>query len=219
MATNEESAIKLENAKATHPQLEYEARVYRLLAGGIGIPSIRWFGKEITYNVLVMDLLGPSLEDLFNYCKRRFTLKTVLLLAEQLVSLSRWTDTNNALDSSLPFVTACSSGIRTHQRLHSSRYQARQLFDGDGTTRESSIHYWFWPCEALPWSENHGSYTLSWTKESNRHATICKHQYSPWHWYVSLVTKCVCADGSSLCFARTIEERWFGIFGLHPYIL
>lgn len=51
----------------------------------MGIPFCRWYGKEGEYNVLVMDLLGPSLEDLFNYCKRRFTLKTVLLLADQLV--------------------------------------------------------------------------------------------------------------------------------------
>lgn len=52
----------------------------------VGIPSIKWCGAEGDYNVMVMELLGPSLEDLFNFCSRKFSLKTVLLLADQMVS-------------------------------------------------------------------------------------------------------------------------------------
>ena len=50
-----------------------------------GIPNIHWYGQEGDYNIMVMDRLGGSLEDLFVFCKRRFSLKTVLLLADQMV--------------------------------------------------------------------------------------------------------------------------------------
>lgn len=83
--SGEEVAIKLESVKAKHPQLEYESKVYKTLAGGVGVPFVRWFGTECDYNAMVIDLLGPSLEDLFNFCSRKFSLKTVLLLADQLV--------------------------------------------------------------------------------------------------------------------------------------
>ncbi|XP_024022747.1 casein kinase 1-like protein 2 isoform X2 [Morus notabilis] len=84
--TNEEVAIKLENVKTKHPQLLYESKLYKILQGGTGIPNVRWFGTEGDYNVLVMDLLGPSLEDLFNFCSRKLSLKTVLMLADQMIN-------------------------------------------------------------------------------------------------------------------------------------
>eukprot|EP00252_Welwitschia_mirabilis_P023606 TRINITY_DN671_c0_g3_i1.p1 TRINITY_DN671_c0_g3~~TRINITY_DN671_c0_g3_i1.p1 ORF type:complete len:483 (+),score=82.30 TRINITY_DN671_c0_g3_i1:255-1703(+) len=84
--TNEEVAIKIEKVNTKHPQLIYEAKLYKVLQGGTGIPNIRWFGVEGDYNVLVMDLLGPSLEDLFNFCSRKLSLKTVLMLADQMIN-------------------------------------------------------------------------------------------------------------------------------------
>ncbi|CDY20695.1 hypothetical protein BRARA_B01242 [Brassica rapa] len=84
--THEEVAIKLENAKTKHPQLLYESKLYRLLQGGTGVPNVKWFGVEGEYNVLVIDLLGPSLEDLFNFCSRKLSLKSVLMLADQMIT-------------------------------------------------------------------------------------------------------------------------------------
>jgi casein kinase 1 len=51
----------------------------------VGIPNVHWFGVEGDYNVMVMDLLGLSLEDLFAQAKRKFSLKTVLMLVDQMV--------------------------------------------------------------------------------------------------------------------------------------
>ncbi|KAM7509692.1 hypothetical protein LguiA_020145 [Lonicera macranthoides] len=95
--TTEEVAIKLENIKTKHPQLLYESKLYRILQGGTGIPNVRWFGVEGDYNVLVMDLLGPSLEDLFNFCSRKLSLKTVLMLADQMINRVEFVHTKSFL--------------------------------------------------------------------------------------------------------------------------
>ena len=84
--TNDDVAIKLEPTNSKHPQLFYESKIYMSLQGGIGIPKIYWCGTQGNYNILIMDLLGKSLEDLFNDCKRQFTLLTTLMLIDQLLS-------------------------------------------------------------------------------------------------------------------------------------
>ena len=50
-----------------------------------GISNLLWFGQEGDYNVIVMDLLGLNLEDLLNQCNKKLSLKTILMLADQLV--------------------------------------------------------------------------------------------------------------------------------------
>ena len=85
IVSKQDVAIKLEAVN-----VEHEYQLYRSLAGGIGIPSVYWFGLECEYDVLVLERLGPSLGDIFNRCNCKFMLKTVLLLADQLVSFENY---------------------------------------------------------------------------------------------------------------------------------
>ncbi len=56
------------------------------MQGGPGIPHFYWYGEEGGYNILVIDLLGPSLERLFKQCKK-FSLSTATAIADQMVNL------------------------------------------------------------------------------------------------------------------------------------
>lgn len=77
-------AVKIERQNAPNPQLMSEGNIMRHLENGPGIPKIHWFGlHEPLYNVMVMDLFGPSLQELLTYCGHKFTLKTTLLLVDQ----------------------------------------------------------------------------------------------------------------------------------------
>ncbi|CAK0911823.1 unnamed protein product [Prorocentrum cordatum] len=83
--TGDELAVKLEAVNSKYPMLLFEAKVTKHMQGAPGFAKVQYFGVEGDYNVMVMDLLGPSLEDLFNLCQRRFSLKTVAMIADQML--------------------------------------------------------------------------------------------------------------------------------------
>lgn len=84
---NKYVAIKIEEEKSYSKRLEYEMNLYKELNDGVnvGIPKIKKFYNINKHNVLIMDFLGPSLEDLFEFCNYKFSLKTVGMIALQIL--------------------------------------------------------------------------------------------------------------------------------------
>jgi serine/threonine protein kinase len=84
--TKQAIAIKAEsvNSKDKHLQLEYA--IYQRLYGVEGMPKVLYYGQRNTENIMIMELLGPSIESLFNICERNFSIKTVCMIGKQLLT-------------------------------------------------------------------------------------------------------------------------------------
>ena len=83
---NEFVALKIEpHSHSNNLTLNREAKILNELEGGTGLPSIYYYSKEDNYSLLAMTLLGNNLEKLFKSCSRKFSLQTVLMLADQMI--------------------------------------------------------------------------------------------------------------------------------------
>eukprot|EP00930_Biecheleria_cincta_P101078 TRINITY_DN9270_c0_g1_i1.p1 TRINITY_DN9270_c0_g1~~TRINITY_DN9270_c0_g1_i1.p1 ORF type:complete len:373 (+),score=40.36 TRINITY_DN9270_c0_g1_i1:74-1192(+) len=101
VSTGEEVAIKVESIGSRHPRLFFESKIYKMMGGAVGVPKLHWYGVAGDYNVMVIDLLGPSLEDLFHFCNRKFSLKTTLILADQMLTRVEYIHARNILHRDL----------------------------------------------------------------------------------------------------------------------
>eukprot|EP01059_Diplonema_ambulator_P007342 TRINITY_DN16812_c0_g1_i1.p1 TRINITY_DN16812_c0_g1~~TRINITY_DN16812_c0_g1_i1.p1 ORF type:complete len:308 (+),score=55.61 TRINITY_DN16812_c0_g1_i1:490-1413(+) len=97
-------AIKLEKAMNKNPMLKYEANVLKLLNKGKrapGIPEMHYSGSEGEFEVMVITLCGPSLEDLNNYCCQRLSTGTVCMIADQILCRLEYLHTKNFIHRDL----------------------------------------------------------------------------------------------------------------------
>lgn len=95
LKTNEQFAIKFEKSSSEHQSLKTEYQIYSELNSGsdssdLSIPKVHLYGTENNNNFMISDLLGLSLEDTLKKCGGKFTLKTVLMLADQILERLEW---------------------------------------------------------------------------------------------------------------------------------
>ena len=82
-------AIKFEDREEGQNLLENEATIMSYLKGSPHIPKVRSFGFKGNYNILVMQLLDKSLEDIFN-ARKKFSFKTASMLAYQMLTVLQY---------------------------------------------------------------------------------------------------------------------------------
>ncbi|KIJ18793.1 hypothetical protein PAXINDRAFT_71064, partial [Paxillus involutus ATCC 200175] len=78
-------AIKLEPCPDGTSTVEQEYYILKQLEGSVSFPRAHWFGRESRFDVLVLDLLGPSLHELLTR-RKKCSPPTVRHLGDQLLS-------------------------------------------------------------------------------------------------------------------------------------
>ncbi|EAX96220.1 CK1 family protein kinase [Trichomonas vaginalis G3] len=94
-ANKKELALKIESEKTKRSQIFNEYRALKCLAGYVGIPKVYFETCYGNQNAFTMELLGDSLEKLFERCGRKFSLKTVLMLADQMIKCVQYIHTKS----------------------------------------------------------------------------------------------------------------------------
>jgi len=81
-------AIKLEKITEKNSMNDHEREMYQILyQPNKGIAKLFWSGIQGDFHVLVMELIGPSLEQLLKSCGGKFSLSTVALIGKQMLKI------------------------------------------------------------------------------------------------------------------------------------
>ena len=84
--TKEKLAFKLELNTTKSPQLAQEYKVLKTLSGYTGFTQVYYFSSLGEDKIMIMELVGQNLEELIKKMNpRRFSLKSVLMIADQML--------------------------------------------------------------------------------------------------------------------------------------
>jgi len=146
-------ALKFESRSEGQSLLENEATIMSYLKGP-NIPSIKSFGYNNDYNILVMELMGKSLEDIFNV-KNKFSVKTTAMIGYQMLNVLQFIHDRHIIHRDIKpdnFVMGCeeknailylldfglAKKYRSSKTLIQYPYVKRKKLTG--TARYASIH-------------------------------------------------------------------------------
>ena len=132
--------------------------MYRSLKPAAGLPAVYWCGPAGAFNVMVMELLGDSLETLYNKCCRQ-------VLAE---------DGDHA-----GHPAAAPHRAPPHAPLPAPRHQARQLPHGPQEQRAHPLPHRHGPLQAVPRPRVAGAHPVPREQEAHRHSALRLHQHAP----------------------------------------
>ena len=85
---NEEICFKIEKKTSQKTFLKIESHALESLKGGKGIPDFYLFGFSDNFNILIMELLDKTIENVFEKNNHNFSIKTTCVIAIQLVSIN-----------------------------------------------------------------------------------------------------------------------------------
>lgn len=149
---NSQVAIKVEASEVRKKRLKDEHGIYRHMMGiipqdlGHGVASPIYFEEKSDHKILVLELLGPSLLNLFNFQGCRFNLKTILMLFKGILLAIQKVHSTGVVHKDLKPANLCMGRGKNATSVHVIDYSVAKLYEDQdgavnkfvGTTRYAS---------------------------------------------------------------------------------
>jgi serine/threonine protein kinase len=145
LCTDQQFAIKIEKTSIKSPKLLFEAKLYNYLNKNCNkmdrqVPKVYQYLTTDFCNIMIMELMGPSLESLFSFCEWHFSLKTVLMLADQMINRLEFLHSNNFIHRDLKPANILIGNGKNSYRIFLIDFGLAKKFTKNGEHRPFQEH-------------------------------------------------------------------------------